>query len=364
MLFMFLLVALQLGLFIAISLTCVALWNYIFAQVSAGREIVTYAPRCCVPWTGRDVGLTAVIWLGMQILCTLPFTLESKAPAHAADTQVAESDSEASALEKHPFGLMVAVSLGNIVAVGAACLWLRSRGADNHDLGFLPVRGGRDLQLGVSGFAAASMPVFLIQIVLVQYFEIPAKHAVSDIFQAQPGMLTLLATAFSAVVVAPLAEEFLFRVVLQGWLEAVYTQRAAMHLATSALQSTSVDINSPAADALLASISGEPASGDMAPDYAAAAQRAADDDPSPPALVAADPAANTPEGARSAWPIVLSSLVFALVHLGNGPSPVPLFFFALVLGYLYRQTHRLWPSVIAHASLNALSTLMLAAGAG
>ncbi len=58
-------------------------------------------------------------------------------------------------------------------------------------------------------------------------------------------------------------------------------------------------------------------------------------------------------------PILLSSFIFAIVHLEYGPSAIPLFFFAVVLGYLYRQTHRLWPSVIAHASLNALSTFIL-----
>jgi hypothetical protein len=35
------------------------------------------------------------------------------------------------------------------------------------------------------------------------------------------------------------------------------------------------------------------------------------------------------------------------------PDPVPLFFLALALGYLYRQTHRIVPAVVLHAGLNA-----------
>ena len=63
-------------------------------------------------------------------------------------------------------------------------------------------------------------------------------------------------------------------------------------------------------------------------------------------------------------PILASSLAFAFVHWDYGPSWVPLFFFALMLGYLYRQTHRLWPSVVAHACLNGLSTLVMLSGGG
>ena len=79
-----------------------------------------------------------------------------------------------------------------------------------------------DLRLGVAGFVAASVPVYLVQIAAVQF--IPAEHPVSDIFQSHPSVLTVLATALVAVVVAPLTEEFFFRVVLQGWLEALFTK--------------------------------------------------------------------------------------------------------------------------------------------
>jgi membrane protease YdiL (CAAX protease family) len=58
-------------------------------------------------------------------------------------------------------------------------------------------------------------------------------------------------------------------------------------------------------------------------------------------------------------PILISSVLFALVHLGHGAAPIPLFVFALVLGYLYQKTHRIWPSLVAHYALNALSMAML-----
>jgi membrane protease YdiL (CAAX protease family) len=36
-----------------------------------------------------------------------------------------------------------------------------------------------------------------------------------------------------------------------------------------------------------------------------------------------------------------------------------LFVLALVLGWLYQRTHRLWPSVALHTALNATSVAML-----
>jgi membrane protease YdiL (CAAX protease family) len=58
-------------------------------------------------------------------------------------------------------------------------------------------------------------------------------------------------------------------------------------------------------------------------------------------------------------PIIGSSLLFAGVHWGQGPAAVPLFFFALMLGYLYYQTHRVLPVIVAHAALNLFSMIQL-----
>jgi membrane protease YdiL (CAAX protease family) len=55
----------------------------------------------------------------------------------------------------------------------------------------------------------------------------------------------------------------------------------------------------------------------------------------------------------------LSSLLFAMTHWGQGLAPIPLFFFAAILGYVYQRTHRLWPSLVAHSLLNAGSMAIL-----
>ena len=60
-----------------------------------------------------------------------------------------------------------------------------------------------------------------------------------------------------------------------------------------------------------------------------------------------------------AGPIFLSSLAFALMHWDQGAAAIPLFLFALVLGYLYFQTHRLTVPIVAHAALNLFTMINL-----
>jgi len=55
------------------------------------------------------------------------------------------------------------------------------------------------------------------------------------------------------------------------------------------------------------------------------------------------------------WPMVVASLVFALMHWGQGLAPIPLFFLSLGLGYLYRQTGSLIPSIVVHFVLNGFT---------
>jgi len=54
------------------------------------------------------------------------------------------------------------------------------------------------------------------------------------------------------------------------------------------------------------------------------------------------------------WGLVVSSVVFALVHLTPGVL-VPIFVIGLVLAYLYERTESLWPSIVLHALVNALA---------
>ena len=150
-----------------------------------------------------------------------------------------------------------------------------------------------DVWLGLRAFVVAALPIYGLQLLLAYWF--PYRHPVIDEFLKHRDWESLLEAATSAVLIAPVAEEMAFRVGLQGileWLERLIRRRTG------------------------------PTAGGI-----------------PPGVI----------------PIAISSLTFALAHLGHGAAPFPLFFLALLLGYLYFQTHRIVPSIVVHMCLNAVS---------
>jgi hypothetical protein len=57
--------------------------------------------------------------------------------------------------------------------------------------------------------------------------------------------------------------------------------------------------------------------------------------------------------------IVVTSLIFALMHLGQGLAPIPLFGFSLLLGFLYQRTGSLLPCISLHMLNNGYSVFWL-----
>jgi hypothetical protein len=144
--------------------------------------------------------------------------------------------------------------------------------------------------------------------------------------------------------VAPLCEELFFRVLLQGWLEKL--------------------VSAAAPDAFLPDSSrgdAEAAPPGDAPARAPAIDSEQENNPyAAPQAITRRPAGEDQNRVTfRAIPAVASAFTFALLHVGQGPAPIPLFFFALVLGYLYQKTHRIWPSLVLHFLLNSVSLVVL-----
>ncbi len=193
------------------------------------------------------------------------------------------------------------------------------------------------------------------------------------------GTPTAVAVAVTlAVVIAPLVEEFLFRVLLQGWLEAVWSRRrrklrelrsapiswlpillpamlfALMHRRASEIP------HSP--QYLIGQFLGQMAGNLVALGLAivvlrfAAGATAADLGWKPEklrddlklgflALLAAIGPVLAIQGALM-WLVKWKGIDYA-------PDPIPLFFLALAMGTLYHRTHRIAPSLVLHMAFNA-----------
>jgi membrane protease YdiL (CAAX protease family) len=271
----------------ALLLAAVATWAWAAWQVRQGRPPLAYEGRRPVPWAGRDVAIIfASLPLAMSLSQTLLFHLYGAQPA--ADGKIPDE-----VLATMFAGVSIS-ELCTMVLVIGLLIW--RRGATWADLGFDVRRFGRDLAAGLIGFLLIIAPIMLLYAILIRLFKSNKLHPLIELARRQPSQLWLI--GFCAVLVAPLVEEFFFRVILQGWLE-----RRERSIAREARLW--------------------------------------------PAL---------PTGMV---PILISSLLFAAVHAGQWPAPVPLFFLALVLGYLYHQTHRLLPSLVVHALLNGCTFLNL-----
>ncbi len=277
-------------------------WTLLVQRLVQRRPLIAYEPRRSVPWNGVD--LAAVLCILVLAFCTVGYILVYF--YHGGQ------------MPKTPGFAELMANLGaELIAVELAILLLMHRaGATATDFGLNTARLGHDLRLGVLGYLLVIVPITLLQNALSRIEAY--HHPLIDAFRQRHDMLMIAGTTVAAIVVAPLCEELVFRVMLQGWFESLESARQGSReksISAAGVESAAGDVHSPN-DA-------------------------------------------KPADAVVWWPILLSSELFALMHRDQGLAQIPLFFFALVLGYLYQRTHRLWPSLTVHMLLNAGTMVVL-----
>ncbi len=208
-----------------------------------------------------------------------------------------------------------------------------------------------------------------------------AAHSIVRLVQ-QADLWILLACGFSAVIVAPIAEEFFFRLLLQGWLEALQgrwqrhlpTLRRLLPGAAGPIVLTSIlfgwihfRVDSPmmhvkfvtsmlAADGVAKLLSVALAIGLVRLRVGATAV----DLGWVPEKFFADVRLGLLAFAAVAAPIYAMQYGLAmLLPKYFAPDPLVLFPFALVLGILYWRTHRIVPAIVTHMALNLTTLAML-----
>ncbi|HEX3998353.1 MAG TPA: CPBP family intramembrane glutamic endopeptidase [Pirellulales bacterium] len=271
------------------AVVSLGLLTALFVAIKAWRRppLLPYEPRRPVPWGANDLVLTVLFifvigYAGAQLT------------AHVQGAPPAQAGQESNTVSVNGYYIG---SLAELAGVAIAIYLMRLvANATLSDLGFGIRRLGRDIGVGAVALLASAVPIYGLNELLTRY--VKYTHQVLKSLESQPDVRMFVATAVAALVVAPLFEEFLFRVLLQGWFEKIESLRRMLRL-------------------------GLPGEG--------------------PAW----------------WPIVLSSFLWAIMHWQNGLAAVPLFFFGLVLGYLYQRSHRIWPSMTTHFLLNATTMTAL-----
>lgn len=298
--------------------TCVALWVWAAGRAATGQEVVPYEPRPSFPCGLAEVLLAAGVFIVAAVaLARLLGVVPDPGNVEAADPQLVP--------------MIVANSAATLSAVAAVLAWVGVLGLSFRRMGLVPK--WRDLPIGIGAVLMLLPPLLILQAFLSSIYEY--HHPLLEVLKQPQPPLTLAAMAISSTIIAPLTEEFFFRGLLQGWLGRLAEGRRG------GAAERDTELMAPARAAPPLSLEeGQASEADSLNPHAAGDMELGHHGSRP----------------RPWWPIVASSLLFAAVHIGQGPAPISLFFLSLGLGYVYRQTGRIWPAVILHMGLNGLST--------
>lgn len=263
--------------------------------------------------------------------------------------------------------LIVLTAVGQLLASAAAVLLCQTRYQTTAMLFGDPSNWrSRSLVIAAKAFCMVVPAILALQAVLSML--VPYKHATLDQLAENFSAWTMLATWFGAVLAAPVCEEILFRGMLQGWLQRIKFGAAADQGFAELLggwPNSRVDGGcrisadeeetgpAPSRQIQAAQFPVPPVEALKVPEF---------DRENPFAATSANSGqiANenrAPGIGRIGWwmPVVASALMFALVHVGQGLAPISLFFFGIALGFLYRYTGSIIPSILLHMMLNAFS---------
>ncbi len=325
-----------------------ASWVYLIVRAWRGQPWLVVEPSAPRVWGLADLVVIAVLTVACQIFF---------ASAYARLTGFQMPPEETGSM---PAAIGAAASAGNIMAVLLSAAWIILRfGVSIGHVGFRGSGLVRQLQIAVISVLAVLPIVYLLMAAVSIGLKTDYKHPLLDEIRTTATLTSYLLGVFTAVLMAPLAEEFLFRGIIQGWLQSWgRSSPSEILLGASLPQRFSSDA------IITANLVGETSS--------------------PPSLFPVEPPEfNTGEGHASLvmddrlieqvegepfvttppwWPAVVTGILFGLAHWGYGLSFIPLIVLGIVLGLLYRATHSLWPCIAVHMVLNGTSMLGLGLG--
>lgn len=349
-----------------VLLSFFVLWGLAFVKLFQRKPLLEYEPRRPVPWGLVDLFFVVTV-LFLAIMASgyvlrgefdkvpgaekVPFTLEQNKLVILADAAMK---------------LMTMLIATPLIMLRNRCSW--------RDLGIVPTKAGRDIAIGLAAFCMLAPIVFAIQGLLTQLQ--PYKHPLIEMMSKTPDLQLFGLLCFSAAILAPISEEWAFRVLLQGWLEKLVTYTGSVvHILLGGV--------APAEPLVIDEGNAEPpVSAEMAPapegitflppavpqqpeiQWVDPTNPYSPLQPVAPLAAYYDPTVAgglfpefAPPPLWKQWvPIFFSSIIFALMHFSHGLAWIPLTVLALGLGYIYQRTHRILPSIVVHFCLNALST--------
>lgn len=293
----------------AFFLAGILLWVLNLRRVAAGGNLIEPRDQRGIPFGFLDL-----------ILLYFFMAVGNLVPAWSICQILGIEISEISKLEGNDQAMYSAASaVGLFTCVFLTLLVYRLRYGAISLFAGLWRRRPNDIILGLGAGVMAIPLILFFQWTITQFLDY--QHDTLEMLADKPTLWVIGASWLSAVVVAPICEEIIFRGVLQGWLQrigrSIYDGVLVGGWDSTILKKDGGNLLEGEGDENLAG--------------------------------------NWSRRSNSYWPMVISSALFGLAHVGQGPAPITLFFFGLVLGYLYRKTGSLISCIVLHMMLNGFT---------
>ena len=320
-------------IFTAFVIGALASWVFLIIRALQGKPLL--APE---PWKPRVWGFVDIL---VAVLFIIFWQVQSALIGYKF---LGLSRQELPASQSISLSLATLSGIGNLAAMLTICVWIAFRHrASLAQLGFGFIRWWKHLAIGVIA-ALASIPLVYALMAAVNFgFDSTYAHPLLEEMKLAGSLPAYLLAVTSAVLIAPLVEEFLFRVLIQGWLQ-------------SAPFGSIKSIFLGQAEESQLAFGTTPADVSIAPNP---------DNPYSPLNVQMTRLEPTDEANESVslippiWPSFVTGTLFGMAHFGYGLSFIPLIVLGIILGLLYRATHSIWPSLVVHFILNGSSMLAL-----
>ncbi len=333
----------------------VGAWVGVIVRLALGQPVLPREKPRIVPWGGKSVVVVVLAWFAIQVAVPVAYRV---AQGGAATMKQPRADRPALS----PGELMTLSGLGNVaILVVIPLLLAATSGASLRDFGIGLAGLGRRVFQGAVAYPLIAPLVFgvmLLSVVFLGRNPHPLESAIQ--LDRSARMATILVLA--GVVLAPLAEELIFRGVLLGWLTKVALglrkpKGAEEGDLGEVLPSAGpIDPSGPTAEVF--DLPETPTELDDSPPPAGGGE-AFNPYSAPDAPVEPSPASARGRVVPLALANVAVSIIFAGLHAAVWPTPIPLFFLSLGLGLLYQQTGSIVGPVVLHMIFNGVSTLIM-----
>lgn len=218
-----------------------------------------------------------------------------------------------------------------LLCVGLVTFFVAGRtGCSMKKLGWRTDQWKGDLRAGFQCFLMMTPFILVINALLQKVTQTPYEHPVQEMIKQYPWLLGI--AFWQASIVAPISEEFGFRVLLIGWFESI-------HFGKNKIHAFMVGASEPITSQAIGQEEGE------------SAPQALGANPTEPGL---------PTRYQAPWwPTLVSGTLFGLAHFSYGVSWVSLVVFGIVLGRVYQHRQSILPIIAVHLLFNTANLILL-----